>query len=150
MMTIKTLILLFQVCVLLLSPKKALGSNLRITYHVICDDDNLISVSYRLMDSETEIFSDSIDIGEDDGIDSSIVKSMCTNPHFRKEFSDYPLIPTLQHGYVTISLESPKQFPDQIGSLRQVSKYNHLSKMIFNLLYEYILWTKKRFNCYLD
>ena len=58
-----------------------------------------------------------------DGIEIAVVKDMCTNPHLRKGFSEFPLIPTLQHCYYTISLESPKRFPDQYGMVTEVSRY---------------------------
>ena len=122
-MNLKVFLPLLQICVLVLFSRIVKGSNVSITYHIICDEDNLVSVSYKLMDSGYELFSDSIDVEKVDDIETGMVKDMCTNPHLRKGFSEFPLIPTLQHCYYTISLESPKRFPDQYGMVTQVSRY---------------------------
>ena len=122
-MSIKVFLPVLQIYVLVLCSGIVQGSNVSIAYHIICDEDNLVSVSYKLMDSGYELFSDSIDVEKVDGIEIGMVKDMCTNPHLRKGFSEFPLIPTLQHCYYTISLESPKRFPDQYGMVTQVRRY---------------------------
>ena len=122
-MSLKVFLPVLQIYVLVLCSGIVQGSNVSITYHIICDKDNLVSVSYKLRDSGYELFSDSIDLKKADGIETGMVKDMCTNPHLRSGFSEYPLIPALDHCYYTISLESPKRFPDQYGMVTQVSRY---------------------------
>ena len=122
-MSLKVFLPVLQIYVLVLCSGIVQGSNVSITYHIICDEGNLVSVSYKLMDSGYELFSDSIDVEKVDGIETRMVKDMCTNPHLRSGFSEFPLIPTLDHCYYTISLENPKRFPDQYGINAQVSRY---------------------------
>ena len=122
-MSFKVFLPVLQIYVFILCSGIVQGSNVSITYHIICDEGNLVSVSYKLMDSGYELFSDSIDVEKVDELEIDVVKDMCTNSHLRKGFSEFPLIPTLQHCYYTISLESPKRFPDQYGMVTEVSRY---------------------------
>ena len=127
MMTIRLFVLFLQVCVLVLNTGKAQGSGLRIAYHVICDGDNLINLSYNLMDSETEVYSNSIEMEgrEDESSDdreARLLKGICANGHFKEQLTEYPLIPTLQHGYVMIGLGEPRgESVDSYGMANPVS-----------------------------
>ena len=126
MMTIRLFVLCMQVFVLLLNSEKAYGSGLRIAYHVICDGDNLINLSYNLMDSETEIYSNSIEMEghEDESNDdreARLLKGICANGDFKEQMTEYPLMPTLQHGYVMIGLGESRQSPEPYGMANPVS-----------------------------
>jgi len=119
-MTIRLFVLCLQVFVLLLNSEKAFGSGLRIAYHVICDGDNLINLSYNLMDSETEIYSNSIEMEghEDESNDdreARLLKGICANGDFKEQMTEYPLMPTLQHGYVMIGLGESRQSSEPYG-----------------------------------
>ena len=125
MMTIRLFVLCLQVFVLLLNSEKAYGSGLRIAYHVICDGDNLINLSYNLMDSETEIYSNSIEMEghEDESNDdreARLLKGICANGDFKEQMTEYPLMPTLQHGYVMIGLGESRQSPEPYGMANPV------------------------------
>lgn len=125
-MTIRLFVLCLQVFVLLLNSEKAYGSGLRIAYHVICDGDNLINLSYNLMDSETEIYSNSIEMEghEDESNDdreARLLKGICANGDFKEQMTEYPLMPTLQHGYVMIGLGESRQSPEPYGMANPVS-----------------------------
>ena len=125
-MTIRLFVLCLQVFVLLLNSEKAYSSGLRIAYHVICDGDNLINLSYNLMDSDTEIYSNSIEMEghEDESNDdreARLLKGICANGDFKEQLTEYPLIPTLQHGYVMIGLGESSQSPESHGMANPVS-----------------------------
>ena len=125
-MTIRLFVLCLQVFVLLLNSEKAYGSGLRIAYHVICDGDSLINLSYNLMDSETEIYSNSIEMEghEDESNDdreARLLKGICANGDFKEQMTEYPLMPTLQHGYVMIGLGESRQSPEPYGMANPVS-----------------------------
>ena len=125
-MSIRLFVLCLQIFVLLLNSEKAYGSGLRIAYHVICDGDNLINLSYNLMDSETEIYSNSIEMEghEDESNDdreARLLKGICANGDFKEQMTEYPLMPTLQHGYVMIGLGESRQSPEPYGMANPVS-----------------------------
>ena len=91
-MTIRLFVLCLQVFVLLINSEKAYGSGLRIAYHVICDGDNLINLSYNLMDSETEIYSNSIEMEghEDESNDdreARLLKGICASGDFKEQMT---------------------------------------------------------------
>ena len=124
-MTIRLFVLCLQIFVLLINSEKAYGSGLRIAYHVICDGDNLINLSYNLMDSETEIYSNSIEMEghEDESNDdreARLLKGICANGDFKDQMTEYPLMPTLQHGYVMIGLGESRQSPESQGMANPV------------------------------
>ena len=125
MMTIRLLVFWLQVCVMVFSSVKAQNSGLRIAYHVICDGDNLINLSYNLMDSETDIYSNSIEMEghEDESNDdreARLLKGICANGDFKDQMTEYPLMPTLQHGYVMIGLGESRQSPESQGMANPV------------------------------
>ena len=84
------------------------------------------------MDSETEVYSNSIEMEgrEDESSDdreARLLKGICANGDFKEQLTEYPLIPTLQHGYVMIGLGEPRgESVDSYGMANPVSWYCYL------------------------
>ena len=63
-MTLKGLFLGVHLCAMIFPLVKCNDAGYKIVYRILCDDDRLVSLSYNLMDGQTEVFPKYIEIEE--------------------------------------------------------------------------------------
>ena len=116
MKTLKGLVFHLYICLLLWKADYVKGDGFKIAYHVICDGDKLVSLSYNLMNGETEIYPRYIHLDEDEASnmeqEASFLDGICSDEGFKGRLMGYPMSPSLQHGYVMVGVTGTKKSPE--------------------------------------
>ena len=129
-MTFKCFLLYLQLCGLIFTLAKSDESGLKIAYHIVCDDDQLASLSYNLMNGEAEVYPNYLEIEGDTELShhTRFLKGICANKDFKTQLVGYPLLPSLQHGYVVLELRGARQSPHSLSFSNPV---NNISNKLF-------------------
>ena len=128
-MTLKCLLWCAQICGLLFTLAKSDESGFKIAYHIVCDDDHLVSLSYNLVNGETEVYPNYLEIEGDTalGHDTRFFKGICANKDFKTQLVGYPMLPSLQHGYAMLGLRGSRQSSNTLSFSNPVNNINYKS-----------------------
>jgi hypothetical protein len=112
-MNLFRLLLYTQLYLFFLNVSPSIGDQYRIAYHVVCDGDRLIKLSYNLMIGEAEAYPNYLEIRETDQAtqhrEARFLTKVCSDEHFKHQLRKYPFLPSLQHGYVMVELSGSEQ-----------------------------------------
>ena len=112
-MTLFPLLLYPQIYLFFLGVSPSIGEQYRIAYHVVCDGDRLINLSYNLMKGQTEAYPNYLKILETDQVtqhrEARFLTRICADENFKDQLRKYPFLPSLQHGYVMVELSGSQQ-----------------------------------------
>ena len=118
-MPLKRVLFYSQICLLLLNVANTTGKEFKIAYHVVCDGDYLVNLSYNLMNGESEVYPNYLEMEDNSHLDQDqearLLKGICTNEDFKDQLMGYPLLPSLQHGYVVVGLGGNGQSPNSFN-----------------------------------
>merc|ERR1712018_7369 len=138
-MNLKCLLLCAQLFVLAFTLAKGNENEFKVAYHVVCDEDHVVSLSYNLINGETEVYPHYLemeDVAEADmGLEAHFFQGICANEGFKNQLTGYPLLPSLKHGYLMLGLKEDRQssnpFPFSNPMIRK-SDYDNWGKLRSN------------------
>ena len=107
-MTLIRLLLYSQIYISFANVSPSNADQYRIAYHVLCNGDRLVKLSSNIMKGETEAYPDYVEIIDPDREaqhhEARFLSRICANENFKDQLKEYPLLPSLQHGYLMFDL----------------------------------------------